>query len=137
MDATRARLSFPDDHLTEHLHQAVVAAGVVLVLIVAALFVREIRFVPRTFKPAASAAAAEVPAAIVSVPTLALAAGQVRVGDERNGTLAAVAAQQLLNRIEERGPLGVREIRAYAGFTLVFEPFERAGEPRVAAIYLQ
>jgi len=40
-----------------------------------------------------------------------------------------------------RGPLGAREIRSYqlAGtkFILVFEPFERRGEPRVAAIYLQ
>ena len=37
--------------------------------------------------------------------------------------------------------VGVREVRAYqlAGtkFILVFEPFERHGAPRVAAIYLQ
>ena len=39
--------------------------------------------------------------------------------------------------LEEQGPLGVREVRAYQGVTLVFEPFERAGDPRVAAIYLQ
>jgi len=47
----------------------------------------------------------------------------------------------LVNQTLERGPIGTREIRSYqlggTRFIMVFEPFERQGEPRVAAIYLQ
>ena len=41
----------------------------------------------------------------------------------------------------ETGPLGARDVRSYelggTRFILVAEPFERGGEPRVSAIYLQ
>jgi len=135
MDATRTRLSFENDHLAEHLHHAVVAAALVLGLIVVSLLVREIRFAPRAFTASAADAA---PADVVSVATLLLAADrQIHVGDAKPDTIAQLASQALVKQTEESGPFGSREIRAYAGFTLVFEPFERAGSPRVAAIYVQ
>ena len=47
----------------------------------------------------------------------------------------------LVRQSEERGPLGPRETRVLqlggTNFILVFEPFERKGESKVAAIYLQ
>lgn len=48
---------------------------------------------------------------------------------------------ELLAQTVEPGPLGRREVRSYrraaTRFVLVAEPFDRAGEPRVSAIYLQ
>ena len=137
MDATRARLSFDQDHFGEHLHPAVVTVAVVLALIVVSLLVREIRFAPRALTTSAAAASA-APADVVSVATLVLAADrQIHVGDSKPDTIARLAAQTLVSRTEESGPFGTREIRAYAGFTLVFEPFARDGDARVAAIYVQ
>jgi hypothetical protein len=84
-----------------------------------------------------------MPADAVSVPTLMLGAGnEIRVGDARDAALARLdKTVTLIKQSEERGPLGAREIRAYqlagTNFILVFEPFERRGAPRVAAIYLQ
>jgi hypothetical protein len=83
-----------------------------------------------------------VPARAVSVPVVPFLDGkEVRIGD----TLSAVAAR--LGRAAEsgrqeidRGSLGERQTRFYeyagARFILVFEPFERNAEVRVAAIYL-
>jgi hypothetical protein len=83
-----------------------------------------------------------VPPRAVSVPVLPFLDGkEIRVG----ATAAAVA--EMLGRAAEvgrqevdRGTLGERLTRfyEYAGskFILVFEPFERNGEARVAAIYL-
>ena len=137
MDATRPRLSFEHEDFAEHLRPVVVAAGVVLALIVVSLLVREIRFAPRALTTS-TAAASGAPSEVVSVATLVLAADrQIRVGDPKPDTIARLAAQTLVGRTEESGPFGTREIRAYAGFTLVFEPFARAGDPRVAAIYVQ
>jgi len=137
MDATRARLSFEHDHFAEHLHPVVAAAAAVLALIVVALLVREIRFAPRALTTS-TAAVTVTPSEVVSVATLVLAADrQIHVGDAKPETIERLASQALVRRTEETGPFGVREIRAYAGFTLVFEPFERAGDQRVAAIYVQ
>ena len=83
------------------------------------------------------------PADAVSVPTLmAGGAHEIKVGDRAADALTQLgAAVNLVKQTEERGPIGPREIRSYqlAGtrFILVFEPFERRGEMRVAAIYLQ
>ena len=96
--------------------------------------------------PAARPVVASIPAAVppraVSVPVLPVLDGkEIRIGE----TVSAVAAR--LGRAAEsgrqevdRGSLGERLTRfyEYAGsrFILVFEPFERNGEVRVAAIYL-
>ena len=97
---------------------------------------------PRAAPAIVLATPAAVPAGAVSVPVLPFADGKdIRVGD----TAAAVAAR--LGRAAEtgreeadRGRLGQRLTRfyEYAGFRfiVVYEPFERNGEPRIGAIYL-
>jgi hypothetical protein len=139
MEATRLRSSVSGDWL-------IAAALLGATLLVAVLVVRELRVAPRAAASASepvSATSVSVPAVAVSVPTLMLGAGnEIRVGDARGDALARLdAAVTLVEQAEERGPLGAREVRSYqlAGikFILVFEPFERRGAPRVAAIYLQ
>ncbi len=139
MEVTRTPPSISGDWLTA-------AALLAATLLVGVLVVRELRVAPRAVAAATEAASATsvaVPADAVSVPTLMLGAGnEIRVGDARGDALARLdASVTLVKEAQERGPLGAREIRAYqlAGtrFILVFEPFERRGAPRVAAIYLQ
>jgi len=139
MLATRARLSFAGELLT-----TTVSLGPLL--LVGLLAARELRNAPAAFALAstpASSVAASVPPDAVSVPALVLNEGNaISVGDRLADTLARLhGSVTLLRRIEERGPLGVRDVSAYqhAGtdFILVVEPFERGGEPRVAAIYVK
>jgi hypothetical protein len=124
----------------------IAAALLAATCLVGVLVVRELRVAPRAVAAtteAVSATSVSVPSDAVSVPTLMLGTGnEIRVGDARPDALARLgAAVTLVKQAEERGPLGAREVRAYqlAGtrFILVFEPFERRGAPRVAAIYLQ
>jgi hypothetical protein len=114
---------------------------------VGAMILHELRPAPiLRAAPAVEPVVASVPAAIpqraVSVPVLPFLDGkEVKVGD----TVSAVAGR--LGRAAEsgrqevdRGSLGERLTRFYeyggSRFILVFEPFERNGEARVAAIYL-
>jgi hypothetical protein len=140
MDALRVRLSA----LVEW---AVAAVFLTATLAVGSLIVGQLR-VPRMHPsaPAARTAVVATPAAVpagaVSVPVLPFSDGkEIRVGD----TAATVATR--LGRAAEsgrqevdRGTLGERLTRfyEYSGFRfiLVYEPFERNGEQRVAAIYL-
>jgi hypothetical protein len=139
MDATRARLRFEPHHVSEHVGWAVAAALVAVTLLIGSIVVRELRFAP--WDPGATpapAVAPVVPAQAVSVPMLVLAGGrEVHVGELRAAALDSLGSMRLVTRAEESAPLGTREVRAYQGVTLVFEPFERAGDSRVAAIYLQ
>jgi hypothetical protein len=139
MEATRPRPSLAGDWF-------IAAALLAATLLVGVLVVRELRGAPRAVAGAvepATPANVAVPPDAVSVPTLLLGAGnEIRVGDARAEALARLdASVTLVSQAEEQGPLGAREVRAYqlAGtkFILVFEPFERRGAPRVAAIYLQ
>lgn len=126
-----------------------IAAGCLAAAVwVGAMLANELR-APSRREPGRAAALpavdvpAVVPARAVSVPLLPLADGkELRIGD----TLTSVAA--LLGRAAEsgrqvvdRGSVGERLTRfyEYAGsrFILVFEPFERDGDVKVAAIYLQ
>jgi hypothetical protein len=142
MQATRVRL-----HLGPAVEWAVAAVFLLCTLGVAALIVRELRTAPRTAPPVVTAAQAAalpviVPARAVSVPSLLLRDGrQIRVGDTLahvNGITPWRAAPG--RETVDRGALGERLSRAYeyqgTSFVVVFEPFERAGVPRVAAIYL-
>src|SRR5262245_52004666 len=114
---------------------------------VGSMILRELRPIrPARIAPAARSLVASIPSTVparaVSVPVLPFLDGkEIRVGD----TVSAVAFR--LGRAAEngrqevdRGSLGERLTRfyEYAGsrFILVFEPFERNGEARVAAIYL-
>jgi hypothetical protein len=135
IEATRTRLSFTGEWLTAALFLAAT-------LIVAVLVVRELRTPapPRVSEPAPTATT--VPPDAVSVPTLMLGTNEIRVGDLEADALARLdRSVTLVKQSTERGPLGERSVRWYqlsgTGFILVFEPFERRGEPRVAAIYLQ
>jgi hypothetical protein len=139
MDATRTRLSFAGDWLTA-------AAFLVGTLLVVLLIVRELRSIPGANPSAAStlsSTSAAVPAEAVSVPMLMLGeAHELRVGDRAADAIAHLEQKvTLLSKGTERGPFGDREIRSYrlaaTRFIVVLEPFERAGEPRVAGIYLQ
>jgi hypothetical protein len=152
MAATRVRVE-------SVLEWALAAAFVFVALAVGSLVVREFRTVSavttgvvtngvtsviaRETPAPAPAVPAAVPPRAVSVPVLLLPDGNsVRVGE----TLSAVAARlgrqaEAGAQAVERAPNGERLTRFYehAGsrFVLVFEPFERDAEPKVAAIYLQ
>lgn len=138
LEATRTRLSFTGEWL-------IAAVFLAATLVVCVLVVRELRVAPQAFDSAAGSPApvATVPPDAVSVPTLTLGEGnEIRVGDRTADALARLdPAVKLVSRSVERGPVGPREIRSYqlagTSFLLVFEPFERQGEPRVAAIYLR
>lgn len=125
----------------------IAAAFLSATVAVGAMIVRELR-VPApvrsavTARPGVTTIPSAVPARAVSVPVLPLGDGsELKIGE----TVPAVAAR--LGRAAEvgkqevdRGSLGERLTRfyEYAGsrFILVFEPFERNGEARLAAIYL-
>ena len=90
----------------------------------------------------ATALPAAVPERAVSVPSLLLADGrQIRVGDTLAHVDGIAPWQTAAGRqAVDRGALGERITRFYehegTSFVVVFEPFERAGQLRVAAIYL-
>lgn len=132
------------------LEWAVAVGLVVATLAIGALVAREFRTVTAGTPviadevPApALPAPAGVPSRAVSIPVLLFPDGQdVRVGE----TLAQIAARlgrqaEVGMESVERAPNGERVTRFYehagARFVLVFEPAERDGEPRIAAIYLQ
>ena len=127
----------------------IASAFIMAMLAGASVVVREIRTVsvPPVMAREAPAPVRPTPAGIpsraVSVPVLLLSDGkELRVGetvsavDRLLGANADAAPPSL-----ERGPNGERVTRFYerAGtrFVLVFEPFERNAEARVAAIYLR
>jgi hypothetical protein len=140
MDALRVRLA-------SAFEWAVAAAFLAATLGVATLILRNMN-VPamRTVSAAQPAPVTAIPAAVpagaVSVPVLPFADGkEIKVGDparavtERLGRAAETGREEV-----DRGRLGARLTRfyEYAGFRfiVVYEPFERNGEPRASAIYL-
>ena len=138
MEATRSRLSLTVDALAT-------GAALVSVLLVGLLTVREFHDAPWAVSNASRrpSSIATVPEEAVSVPALILGdAAAIRVGDLAASALSRLTGPvRLVNRIEERGPMGTREVRSYqradTAFIVVLEPFERGAEPRVAAIYLR
>ena len=140
MDALRLKLA-------SAFEWAVAAAFLAATLGVASLILRDMN-VPamRAVSAAQPAAVTPIPAAVpgdaVSVPVLPFADGkEIKVGDparavaERLGRAAETGREEV-----DRGRLGARLTRfyEYAGFRfiVVYEPFERNGEPRASAIYL-
>lgn len=85
---------------------------------------------------------AAIPARAVSVPVLPFLDGkEIRIGETASAVAARLGRAAESGRVEvDRGSLGERLTRFYeyggSRFILVFEPFERNGEPRVAGIYL-
>ena len=143
MEATRQRFA-------SFLEWAVAAGCVAALLGIGSIVMHEVRTVStltsvsaRESTPEPPIAPTGVPPRAVSVPMLLLADGtEVRVGEtvsaivDRLGQHAVVGKQAI-----ERAAHGQRLTRFYdhigTPFVLVFEPFERDGEPRVAAIYLR
>jgi hypothetical protein len=125
------------------------AAGFLSCLVgIGALLVHQLQgpvVAPRS-APLARALSTSVPPAVpsraVSVPVLPFKDGkEVKVGDSVSAVAAALGRAAEVGRQEvDRGSLGERLTRFYeyggARFILVFEPFERDGEVRLAAIYL-
>ena len=117
--------------------------------IVGMLAIRELRVAPQAFATPRAAAlsvgmraeAAAVPPEGISIPTLVVGAQELQVGDLAGEAVRLLAATATLAATsDERGPLGLRQIRSYqldgSDVIVVLEPFERQGPMRVAAIYL-
>jgi hypothetical protein len=143
MEAARVRV-----RLAPALEWLVAAVFLVATLGVASLIVRELRTAPAAVTPATvvampAALPAAVPARAISVPVLLLVDGrQVKVGDSVEDVARVLGrAAEVGTQVVDRGALGERLTRYYehqgTRFLLVFEPFERKGALRVAAIYLQ
>lgn len=141
MDALRLKLA-------SALEWAVAAAFLAATLGVAALILHDMN-VPAMRAVAAAEPAAPVtaipsavPAGAVSVPVLPFADGNdIKVGDPARTVTGRLGRAAETGREEvDRGRLGPRITRFYehAGFRfiVVYEPFERNGEPRATAIYL-
>lgn len=127
---------------------AIAVAFLAATVAVGSLIVREMRAAPAASAatPATTAVPAPLPASVperaVSISALPLADGaEIKIGQSltdvsrRLGRAAESGRQEV-----DRGALGERLTRFYehegVRFILVFEPFEKSGEPRVAAIYL-
>jgi hypothetical protein len=142
MQATHLRVRF-----APALEWLVAAAFLLATLGVASLILRELRTAPVLAPPKPMAAPVALPAAVparaVSVPVLLLLDGrQVRVGDSVDRVAQTLGrSAEVGSQVVDRGALGDRLTRFYehqgTRFLLVFEPFERQGELRVAGIYLQ
>jgi hypothetical protein len=145
MDALRVRPRF---RLAPVFEWVVAALFLFATVAVGSMILRELipsrpaRVTAPPARPIVASIPQAVPARAVSVPVLPFVDGkEVRIGE----TVSAVASR--LGRAAEsgrqevdRGSLGERLTRFYeysgSRFILVFEPFERDGEVRVAAIYL-
>lgn len=148
MDAVRAR---PQVRFAPVVEWLIAAAFLVATIAVASLVIREltapsraqVSVPPGAARPLVSSIPAAVPARAVSVPVLPLLDGkEIRVGETVSVVAARLGRSAEVGRQEiDRGSLGERMTRFYdyggVRFIVVFEPFERNGEPRVAAIYLQ
>jgi hypothetical protein len=140
MDALRLRLA-------SALEWGVAAAFLAATLAVGSLILQEmsgssVRAASAPVVAPISAIPAAVPAGAVSVPVLPFRNGkEVRLGDGAAAVTAKLGRDAESGREEaDRGRLGQRLTRfyEYAGFRfiVVYEPFERNGEPRASAIFL-
>jgi hypothetical protein len=144
MDALGVRSRFA---LAPVFEWVVAALFLVATLAVGSLILHELRPAPAAqMAPAARPIVASIPAVVppraVSVPVLPFLDGkEVRVGETVSVVAARLGRAAEVGRQEvDRGSLGERLTRFYeyggSRFILVFEPFERNGEARIAAIYL-
>jgi hypothetical protein len=145
MDALRVRPRFP---LAPVFEWVVAALFLMATFAVGSMIVRELRTspvvkaVPAVARPVIASIPSAVPERAVLVPELPFLDGKdVRVGETISAVSMRLGRSAESGRQEiDRGSLGERLTRFYeyagARFILVFEPFERNGEMRVAAIYL-
>jgi hypothetical protein len=145
MDALRTRTVFRLGPVVEWL---IAAAFLCATVAVGSLIVKElrapaaVRAASQPVRPRVSSIPASIPARAVSVPVLPFLDGkEIRIGDLASAVAARLGRAAESGRQEvDRGNLGERLTRFYeyggSRFILVFEPFERNGEPRVIGIYL-
>jgi hypothetical protein len=145
MDGLRSRQTL---RIAPAMEWLLAAAFLACLTAVGAMVVREVRtspLPPRTALVArvlSTSVPAAVPARAVSVPMLPFQDGkEVKVGDSVSTVATALGRAAEVGRQEiDRCTLGERLTRFYeyggARFILVFEPFERNGEVKLAAIYL-
>jgi hypothetical protein len=145
MDALRVRPRF---RLAPVFEWVVAALFLIATLAVGSMILRElspsqpVRGAAPAARPLVASIPAGVPQRAVSVPLLPFLDGkEIRIGESVSAVAARLGRAAESGRQEiDRGSLGERLTRfyEYAGsrFILVFEPFERNGEARVAAIYL-
>jgi hypothetical protein len=144
MDALRVRPRF---RLAPVFEWVVAALFLGATVVVGSMILRQLTPTPSVRPvPAARPVVASIPGAVppraVSVPVLPFLDGkEIRIGETVSTVAARLGRAAESGRQEvDRGSLGERLTRfyEYAGsrFILVFEPFERNGEVRVAAIYL-
>jgi hypothetical protein len=145
MDTVRSRQTF---RIAPALEWLFAGSFLACMAALAALVIGEVRTapLPRQDPPVARALSTSVPEAVparaVSVPVLPFRDGkELRVGDSVSSVATTLGRAAEVGRQEvDRGTLGERLTRFYdyggARFILVFEPFERNGEARLAAIYL-
>ena len=144
MDAIRTRLSFPFGPVVEWL---IAAAFLSATVAVGSLIYTELRSPgrPRAAQPArplVTTIPSAIPARAVSVPILPFLDGkEIRVGETATAIAARLGRAAESGRQEvDRGNLGERLTRFYeyggSRFIVVYEPFERNGEPRIIGIYL-
>jgi hypothetical protein len=145
MDALRSRRTLRLGPATEWLLAASLLA---FLSAVGAMLVREVRSNPLpphgtlVARALSTSVPSTVPARALSVPMLPFEDGkELKVGDTVSSVATALGRAAEVGRQEvDRGTLGERLTRFYeyggSRFILVFEPFERNGEVRLAAIYL-
>ncbi len=124
---------------------SIAAVFLVATVGVGLLIVREMKVIDRPVTPIAAPAVvpAGLPALSIPVPALRLpGAGELRLGDTLE-TVSRVLGREAETGVQvvEEGRTGTRLTRGYEyariRFTIVFEPFERNGEYRIAGIYVQ
>lgn len=144
MDALRTRTTFRLGPVVEWL---IAAAFLCATVVVGSLIVRELRApapvrAAQPARPQVTTIPSSIPARAVSVPVLPFLDGkEVRIGETATAIAARLGRAAESGRQEvDRGNLGERLTRFYeyggSRFIIVFEPFERNGEPRVIGIYL-
>jgi hypothetical protein len=111
------------------------------------LIMHEMRAIDRPVAAPPAAAPAPVPAGLpalsIPVPSLRLpGAGELRMGDTLDQVSRMLGREAETGvQVVEEGRTGTRLTRGYEyariRFTIVFEPFERNGEFRIAGIYVQ
>jgi hypothetical protein len=140
MDASRLRLG-PAAEWTVAVVFLLATVGVSF------LILRELTAIDRPGTPQQVTSPAAVPAGLpalsIPVPSLRLpGAGELRLGDtlEKVSSLLGREAETG-EQVVEQGRTGTRLTRGYEyariRFTIVFEPFERNGEFRIAGMYIQ
>jgi hypothetical protein len=146
MDALRSGSRI---RLTPILEWLLAVGFLLLILALGSVIVRGLRAVPEPIaasglvaRPLSASMPAAIPERAVSVPVLPFHDGkELRVGESVSEVASTLGrAAETGTQSVDRGALGERLTRFYeydgARFILVFEPFERNGEARLAAIYL-